>query len=255
MYCPQCKAEYRPGFTRCADCDVDLVYEPPASASGSGEAGGQVENPDDPFCSFWRGDDPRIHAELCELLNEEGIPHKTVRREDHLFNMNTKSAFEIGIPFSQFEKAEAAIRDAYGTEEEQQDAALLLPYGKGYGPAVRGVFPWRPSAKGFVRAAISQKEEPESVAAAAPEEPDAKQSENISTDWDPTNWNAEDATIRVWLGEQSYSGEMIEMALRENQIHARFEKAEGRNAIFVLPECAERAREIVREVVEGAAPE
>ncbi len=25
MFCPVCKAEYREGFTRCADCDVDLV--------------------------------------------------------------------------------------------------------------------------------------------------------------------------------------------------------------------------------------
>ncbi len=211
MYCPQCKAEYRQGFTRCADCDVDLVYERPASASGPGETGGREENPDDPFCSFWRGDDPRIHAELCELLNEEGIPHKTVRREDHLFNMNTKSAFETGIPFSQFEKAEAAIRDAYG----------------------------------------SQKEEPESAATAAPEERDAEQSENNSTDWDPTNWNPREATLGVWSSEQSYPGEMIVMALRENQIHARFEKVDGRNSIFVLPEDETRAREIVKEVVEA----
>jgi len=255
MYCPQCEAEYRQGFTRCADCDIDLVYERPASASGSGEAGGHVENPDDPFCSFWRGDDPRIHAELCELLNQEGIPHRTVRREDHLFNINTKSAFEIGIPFSQFEKAEAAIRDAYGTEEEQPDAGRLLGYGRGYVAELGAAFPWQPSQKGFARAAIGQEEEPESVATAVPEEPDAEQSENISMDWDPTNWNPEDATIIVWLGEQAYPGEMIEMALRENQILARFEKAEIRNTIFVLPEDEIRAREIVREVVEGAPPE
>src|SRR5207253_9810493 len=25
MFCPQCKAEYRQGFRRCADCDVELV--------------------------------------------------------------------------------------------------------------------------------------------------------------------------------------------------------------------------------------
>lgn len=25
MFCPLCKAEYREGFTRCNDCDVDLV--------------------------------------------------------------------------------------------------------------------------------------------------------------------------------------------------------------------------------------
>jgi hypothetical protein len=251
MYCPQCKAEYRQGFTRCADCDVDLVYERPASASGPGETGGREENPDDPFCSFWRGDDPRIHAELCELLNEEGIPHKTVRREDHLFNMNTKSAFETGIPFSQFEKAEAAIRDAYGTEDEQPDAGRLLPYGRGYVAELDAAFPWQPSQKGFARAAIGQKEEPESAATAAPEERDAEQSENNSTDWDPTNWNPREATLGVWSSEQSYPGEMIVMALRENQIHARFEKVDGRNSIFVLPEDETRAREIVKEVVEA----
>jgi len=27
MFCPECRAEYRPGFTRCYGCDVDLVQE------------------------------------------------------------------------------------------------------------------------------------------------------------------------------------------------------------------------------------
>ena len=27
MFCPECRAEYRPGFTRCCDCDVNLVRE------------------------------------------------------------------------------------------------------------------------------------------------------------------------------------------------------------------------------------
>jgi hypothetical protein len=31
MFCPECRAEYRPGFTRCSDCDVDLVHELSAS--------------------------------------------------------------------------------------------------------------------------------------------------------------------------------------------------------------------------------
>jgi hypothetical protein len=31
MFCPECRAEYRPGFTRCPDCDVDLVHELSAS--------------------------------------------------------------------------------------------------------------------------------------------------------------------------------------------------------------------------------
>jgi hypothetical protein len=30
MFCPNCKAEYREGILRCAECDVDLVFELPA---------------------------------------------------------------------------------------------------------------------------------------------------------------------------------------------------------------------------------
>ncbi len=256
MFCPQCKAEYRQGFTRCTDCDTDLVYEPPAPSGGSGEAGGRAENPDDPFCFFWRGDDPRIHAELCELLNEEDIPHRTVRREDHLFNLNTKSGFEIGIPFSQFEKAEAAIRDAYGTEGEQRDAGRLLPYGRGYAAEFDTAFPWQPALKGFARTRDSQSERLEKLSEPVSEEPvTGDQLEDRQPNWDPADWNPADATLMIWSSEQSYPGEIIEMALRENQIHAHFEKRNGRNGIFVLPGDETRAREIVREVLEGAPPE
>ena len=37
MYCPQCRSEYREGFTRCADCDVELVPQlPPDDAPHEG---------------------------------------------------------------------------------------------------------------------------------------------------------------------------------------------------------------------------
>ena len=32
MFCPVCKVEYRSGFSRCADCDVDLVKEIPTES-------------------------------------------------------------------------------------------------------------------------------------------------------------------------------------------------------------------------------
>jgi len=31
-FCPNCESEYRPGFTRCKDCDVDLVATLPQAA-------------------------------------------------------------------------------------------------------------------------------------------------------------------------------------------------------------------------------
>lgn len=131
MFCPQCKAEYRSGFARCADCGVELVWELPATALAVLEPVEPSHPEDDPFCSFWKGDDPRLHAELCELLSERNIPYKTIRRQDHLFNWNTKSAFEIGVPFSQFDRAEAVVKEAYegGGESagEGEAATLELP--------------------------------------------------------------------------------------------------------------------------------
>jgi Putative prokaryotic signal transducing protein len=29
MFCPECRIEYREGFTHCSDCDVDLVWQLP----------------------------------------------------------------------------------------------------------------------------------------------------------------------------------------------------------------------------------
>jgi len=43
MYCPQCRSEYRAGFTTCATCKVDLVAElPPADAFESPDAMAKV---------------------------------------------------------------------------------------------------------------------------------------------------------------------------------------------------------------------
>ena len=38
MFCPKCKVEYRPGFARCSDCEVDLVDVLPEEDLSSDEA-------------------------------------------------------------------------------------------------------------------------------------------------------------------------------------------------------------------------
>jgi hypothetical protein len=260
MICPQCRAEYREGYSSCADCHVALVHDLPRhSREDSGHFGSPPTpgDPDqDPFCSFWQGDDPRIHAELCELLEEEGIAHKTIRREDHLFNLNSKSAFQIGIPFSQFEKAEAVIKEAYGSEEETQGAARLLPYGKELVTDVGLFSTWLDAGRGYANLGryIAEESTQESRANLEPRAASGRK-ESGARNWDSENWNTEVATAEVWSGSQPETGDFIAASLEINQIHARFEKEERKNAIFVLPEDERRAREIVREIVEGVPPE
>src|SRR5215813_1122365 len=127
LYCPNCGAEYREGFSSCSDCHALLVREPqhdfrqePATEPGDPNS--------DPFCAFWQGDDPRIHAELCGVLEEAGIPQKTVYRQDHLFNLANYPTFQVGVPASRFEDAENAVRDAFPSDSNGEDSADALTF-------------------------------------------------------------------------------------------------------------------------------
>jgi len=66
----------------------------------------------------------------------------------------------------------------------------------------------------------------------------------------------EDATVEVWSGggedTDRDTKDMIEMSLRENDLLCRSEAEKGRIKVLVLPEDEAKAKEIVREIVEGA---
>jgi hypothetical protein len=198
---------------------VELVEESPAGALVAPEPVTPGDPSEDPFCSFWEGDDPRLHLEICQLLDQEGIAHKTVRREERLFSFSSKQAFQIGVPYSQFERAEAVVQKAYGSADDEavpeatdeEPSPLALP--ESTGPNLIGEF----SGGG--------------------------------------DWYPEDASVEVWSGEYLHPGEIVAMSLRENLIRHRFDRGDGKNAIYVLPGDEERAREIVREVVEAVPPE
>jgi hypothetical protein len=160
MYCPRCKAEYRPGFTHGAECDVELVHELNEEALTIRAPVVPGEPDQDPFCEFWRGDDPRLYSEFCERLDQEGIPHKTVRHEDRLFRIGDSSSFQIGIPYSLFEKAEAAVQAAFASDEDDLPEAT--------------------------------DEEPSPL-----ELPDSIAPDDSRQDWDSANWFPEDATVEM----------------------------------------------------------
>jgi hypothetical protein len=257
MFCPVCKAEYREGFARCADCDVDLVSELPAGAIVSAEPVDPGDPEEDPFCSFWKGDDPRVHAELCELLGEQGIPHRTIRRQDHLFNWNTRSAFEIGVPFSMFDKAETAVKEAYGTEqgdETIQRASRLLPFDADHIPGTQ--FDSSRFNRGMRSSRQNSSASAELPAAECSEDASGpRESKAFDADWDAGSWSPEDALARIWSGDQPELAEFIAASLQTNQIQCRIDSSGGKRTLFVAPKDEQRGREIVREVVEGEPPE
>ena len=245
MYCPKCGTEYRQGFTHCTDCDVDLVWEAPNKGivarhtDNWGQAHdtvpGEPGDPNsDPFCSFWKGDDARVHAELCEVLDEASIPHNTVFRRDHLFNLTNYPAYEVGVPFSMFERAENAVKDAYGTEDVMDVGATELQ-GR--------VLPERSSAPQKLPATLTP--------------PGGEDIPGPPTAGDEQDWFPEDATAKVWSSEKggNAQAEFLVAALHENAIRCRSDRAIRGAEIYVLPEDEERASEIVREVIANAPPE
>jgi len=267
MICPKCKAEYRQGYTSCADCHVLLVNHLPAArqraeagsdsradpdeANGDAETAAEPGDPNrDPFCSFWKGTDLRICTEICAVLDEAGIPHKTIRRQDHLFNWNNQVPYEVGVPASLYEKAELAIKDTFGSEEGENPLLLTEKSSESFMElvdlSIKEKLPEREEEgrPGLLELLLWQKPGQQSEEVLFDEMP-----QRVPVD--EAKWHSEDASSQVWSGEPAEAREMIELSLRENEIGMRWESQGARAKLYVLPEDEERAKEIVREIVEG----
>jgi hypothetical protein len=335
MVCPQCHAEYRPGFTQCSDCEIKLVDELPTTALLTPELPREPGDPDeDPFVSFWRGDDPRIHAELCELLAENRIPYRSLRSQERLFAFSSRVAFAIGIPFSKFDQAEALIQEAYaaGPAEPRPESTLLLArrpsppvpesglLGYTESGSAAAADTWEdamatPSEMQGSFVTLWAGEDPilhtslleELRHAEIPfiDKPIGRDSVAPSSDPLPIDWKArfgfevavssvhiaaaeeildkllaqepvdmelpaEDdapppaappqpshlskATSAVWSGDDSERAGFLCEALKENEIPVRVETQANESTLFVPPEEETLAREIIREILEGAPP-
>ncbi len=87
---------------------------------------------EDPFCLFWRGDDPRLQGELCQVLGEARIPVRTLQLNDVLSMVgipNRQAIFRIGVPFSMFDRAEQAVADAFGDVGDERTFGKFLTAG------------------------------------------------------------------------------------------------------------------------------
>jgi len=125
MFCPECKAEYRQGFTRCADCDVELVYALPQDSEqqAADERGGEFAGEDRDRKLIWKGNDESECVALCRLLMKADIPYKVAQVPVAAqFKMRVKWRYEIGVLYADSQLA----KDLLGIEGEFADACYDL---------------------------------------------------------------------------------------------------------------------------------
>jgi len=150
-------------------------------------------------------------------------------------------AYEVGVPFSMFEAAENAVKEAYGTDDAEDVGAGELK-------EVLGKWIAGPQALGAGRHRAAKL--PETMSPRPDEDIPGPPTAGQGTDWFP-----EDATMRVWSSRSGEPGDFLVAALHENGIRCRLDKNGHREELYVLLEDEAAAREIVREVAEGKLPE
>jgi hypothetical protein len=228
MFCPQCQAEYRQGFTACADCDVDLVYELPASPQPT--ATQSVSPSTSPAASsgahlrtIWVGSRQDVCVDLCLQLQSVGILYKVAQNLKSRSGMAVEWIYELAVSPQDEAQAkkllklpEIVVEDSDEPAEPTEDEAL-----------------------------------PE-----LPEEDLVDHHKPSLRQRSTAHWYPEDATVDVWTRAVHDADTIVEMPLKGVGIRARAQgMSDGSTKIFVLPEDEFAAREIVRQIVEGTPPD
>jgi hypothetical protein len=226
MFCPQCQAEYRQGFTRCSDCDVDLVHhlEPRLDTVELGT--GELDDREADLQLIWKGHEESECVRVCRNLLKADIPYKVAQIiESTSTQMRVIKRYEIGVPKADCERARALL----GIEGEFANAGD----------------------------AVDEFGEDDSDEADGPESfplDDSPPDETVRNDRYLRPWYPEDAIVEIWSQQGADISSGIQMVLKEHLIHCRLDLDSGTRKVFVATEDEARAREIVREMVNGAPP-
>ncbi|MFC1591355.1 hypothetical protein ACFL43_02405 [Thermodesulfobacteriota bacterium] len=99
MFCPQCRAEYRQGFSSCADCNVALVHELPP------EPETQYVDLAPVLSTHEQGDIALVKS----ILQGEGIPF--VAQGDYFSTLRAPIEVRFLVPRAKLEQAREALRE------------------------------------------------------------------------------------------------------------------------------------------------
>jgi hypothetical protein len=241
MFCPFCKSEYREGFTKCSDCDVDLVRQ---LADDS-----EVKEP------LWAGQDASVRDAICDRLHAAKILHEDDSVESQFMPAFRQSIYRIQVRKKDHEEALDAIRDIYLEQPSARPSpGLVLDRNSellGTARAKRDL---------WGRTIADGSEDSDSSSAPrtptnAPASGDRDESAEGLPDDQLESFSPDGATSQVWSGSEREMAQNIDVCLREVGIGCVVNESNGNLNVCVEASAMRRAKEIVREIVEQTPPE
>lgn len=243
MFCPVCRYEFRPGFTRCNTCDVDLVetlppeeevdHTPPPTAA-------QMDHP----TLLWSGASGGVFSALTTALDDAQIPYNKEELDARLVFASQHADLEVWVPIANLPQAQPIL-----------DAVLANPL----------------NADGPATAADADVEEDSGDV--LPDESD-EGADDLRHEYVARELHPEDATAEVWSGDNETLADALKSCLAEIGVNCYVrtpdaeeeasadahtnrpaEKPAATFAVRVLPEDEDLARQIVREVTDAVPPQ
>lgn len=218
MFCPDCKAEYRPGFTRCSDCDVALVerLEETEIHTNKPVVSGAAE-------LLWTGSDTRTRDGIVDALETANISCHSRTDKIGLLPGWSRQVYAIFTHARDHRAASAALEDA---------------------------------ARRRKTAAEETDDTPSDSDSSAPEPQSGEDDDNpsdIPADYVPEDFNPDEATAEVWSGHDATTRENLVNCLRNIGIGSATSDSAGQLRIRVTPSSQKRATEMIRQVIEASA--
>jgi hypothetical protein len=217
MFCPECRAEYRPGFTRCSDCDVALVerLEETKVHSNNPELAGTPE-------LVWTGTDTQMRDEIIDALETANISCHT--RTDKVGSLPgwSRQVYAIFTHARDHRAAGAALEAA---TRHRKTGAEEIDDGPG----------------------DSNSSMPEPQAAEDDDSPS-----DIPADYVPEDFNPDEATAEVWSGPDVTMRENLITCLRGIGIGCATDDSAGQLRIRVTPSSQKRAQEMIRQIMDAS---
>jgi hypothetical protein len=240
MFCPNCRTEYRAGFTKCADCDVDLVATLPAEDA-------DVPTDADGLELLWTGVSAELNGRIDKALDDAHIFHKsTSQRLRASLQPSAVNFIWIDKKDRVASRAilERTLASAGATEQEDETNTS------------RGRFHFLgENSANYDAASVASDGLADNAPVESGELPDAGDNGEPTPDDVVEAFDEADATAEVWAGEDEQTADYLRLSLNGVGIGCVVSDGSGKRRVLVMPESEKRAKEIVREVVEGTLPE